>query len=253
MIEDDPVLGKYVALHGIDRLRLLFLAGAALGAVGLASYIALGISYAGWVQFATFIIPALVTLGVGWYLLHLWNREIILYERGFSYREGSRLVAFLYDEIQSVRRKGERLAYFGGRVRRDVHVITVTTRTGEVLVLTDQYRRADELGIALEKRVNAVLRPEIEARLANGEIVSFGGLGLDALGLRQGEQALAWRDVGGYRVEARQLHILDASGAVWGSAPLAEMENITLFLDILKTNSPQITANRLSAAGQTSP
>ena len=75
MIEDDPVLGKYVALHGIDRLRLLFLAGAALGAVGLASYIALGISYAGWVQFITFIVPALVTMAVGWYLLHGLQRS----------------------------------------------------------------------------------------------------------------------------------------------------------------------------------
>ena len=29
----------------------------------------------------------IATVVVGWYVAHLWNREVVLYERGFSYRQ----------------------------------------------------------------------------------------------------------------------------------------------------------------------
>src|SRR5690606_17619332 len=109
-----------------------------------------------------------VGLAAGWYVLHGWNREIILYEGGFSYREGSRTVYFRYEEIAGIRLRAERLAYFGGVIRRDRYRFVVTSWQGDRFVITNLYRRAAELGTRLTEQVNRVLQPAISRRLAAG-------------------------------------------------------------------------------------
>lgn len=235
MIEDDPVLGAFVSLHPSDRLRPLLVSAVIGGIVGLALFVLLSVNQARWVEPFSAVVMGVVTLALGWYTLHLWNREVLLFERGFTYREGSRIISFLYSEIRSVRQQGERLAYFGGRVRRDVHKITLTTHQGETLVLTDIYRRAGEMGAKLEAGVNKALRPLVDARLMDGKAYPFGaGLAVSSAGIHSGDQLLSWGDFGGYKVEGRQLRLLDTSGAVWASAPLSEVENITLLIDLLR-------------------
>jgi hypothetical protein len=176
-----------------------------------------------------------VTLVEGWSVLHLWNREVILYRRGFSYREGSRVVHFLYNEIKSIRQQAERLRSFGGLVRRTVYRITLTTTQDEVIVLTNVYRRVEELSKRLEALVTTTLRPSVLRRMEQGETVAFGSsVGVSAAGLHDGGRSLDWAEYGGYRIERRSLNVLDNVGNVWASVPLASVENATLLLDLLR-------------------
>lgn len=234
-IPPDPLLGDAVANYPSDRLRPLIVAGAAIAPVALA----LGLTTAQvtdwWGPIITVVLMALVVLGAGWYVLHLWNREIILYERGFSYREGSKTVFFLYDEIASIRLRAERLAYFGGLLRRDVYHFTVTTTEAERFAVTNLYRRAAELGTRLTDAANRVLGPKVARKLAAGEKVAFGDtLRASSEGLYDGSAALAWADYGGYRIGERRLSLLDGSGTVWRALPLAEVDNVTLLLELLR-------------------
>jgi hypothetical protein len=188
-----------------------------------------------WAPPLTVILTAALALGCGWYVLHLWNREIILYERGFSYREGSQTVFFRYDEIASIRMSGARLAYFGGLIRRDAYRFTVTTHAGDTLAVTEIYRRVWLLGTTLIERVNQTLLPEIIARMEHGESVAFSaGLRLNAGSIEADGRALAWNSFGGFQIGGRRLILLDSTGAAWFALPLSEVDNLTLLLELLK-------------------
>jgi hypothetical protein len=239
-IEPDALLGEPVANYPSDRMRPLIIAGVVIAPVALA----LGLTTAQvtdwWGPVVTVVMMALVVLGAGWYVLHLWNREIVLFERGFSYREGSKTVFFLYDEIASIRLRAERLVYFGGLLRRDVYHFTVTTTEAERFAITNVYRRAAELGTRLTDAANRVLGPKVARKLAAGEKVGFGdSLWASRDGLYDGAAALAWADYGGYRIGGRRLTLLDASGAVWLALPLADVDNVTLLLELLREKQAQ--------------
>jgi hypothetical protein len=235
MLEDNPVLGAFVASYPSDRGRLLLPGAVVCGAVAVILNFTLAEVDAWWGPLLTTIIMAVVVLAVGWYILHHWNREVILYKDGFSYREGSRPVFFRYGEIARIRQRAERLSYFGGLFRRTVYQFVISTEAGDVFVLNNAYRRVDELGTRIEKQANALLWPRIAERLAKGEIVPFSAtLGLSGQGLRESGRDLTWTDYGGYRIENRSLVVLNASGQAWVAVPLSEIDNVTLLLNVLR-------------------
>lgn len=240
-LQPDPILGSPIGHYPSDRFRPLLIAALIGGIVAVVLNFTLAAAEAWWGPALTIIIMAGVGLALGWYVLHGWNREIILYERGFTYREGSAVVPLLYIEIRSVRLKAERLRYFGGLVRRDTYHFTVTTERDERFTITNLYRRAPELGTLLTERVEAALRPRIEAALARGEQVAFApenGLLVSAEGLHANGEMLGWTQFGGWRVGNRQLVLLNTAGEVWFALPLTQVENITLLLSLLKAYSP---------------
>jgi hypothetical protein len=57
---------------------------------------------------------------------------------------------------------------------------------------------------------------------------------VSAVGLEDGERRLAWDEYGKYRIGGQQLALLNKAGEVWFSAPLYEVENITVLLDVLR-------------------
>ena len=85
-----PTLGQYVSHHPSNRIRLL-LRGAIFYAipVGVLQSLFWNVSTFTAQRFLP-VVFAGIALGVFWYIAHLWNREIVLYEQGFTYLEGSR-------------------------------------------------------------------------------------------------------------------------------------------------------------------
>ncbi|MBW4436420.1 MAG: hypothetical protein KME04_04760 [Pleurocapsa minor GSE-CHR-MK-17-07R] len=236
VVEADPSLGNALASYPSDRLRALIIGGI-IGAT-IAALVSLTIAPLPdwWAPPLTVIIMAGTTLGLGWFVLHFWNREIILYERGFLLQEGSRWVPFLYAEMSSIRLYAERLSQFGGLLKRDVYRFTVTSVRGEQFVITNRvYRRAAELGTRLTEQLNKVLEPRLRERMDNGEQVPFAdGLTMSAIGLHAGGKDLRWADFGGYSAQGGRLHLLDREKKSWFSMPLREVDNLTLLVDLLK-------------------
>lgn len=236
MIEADPVLGAVIANYPSDRGRPLIVGGVICGAAAVILNFTLAEINEWWGPVLTVIIMAAIVLMVGWYLAHIWNREVILYQRGFSYREGSNTIFFLYNEVTTIRQRAEQLAYFGGLFRRVAYQITIKTIRDEKLVLTNIYKRIDELSARLEQKVNETLRPDALRELAEGGSVFFGdGLRLDGEGLHSDGRSLSWADFGGYRIHNRQLQLTKHSDETWAALPLSDIDNITLLLDILRS------------------
>lgn len=238
-IDADPLLGEAVANYPSDRLRPLLIAGVVVAPVALVLGLTTALVTDWWGPVVTVVLMATTVLVLSWYVLHVWNREIVLYERGFSYREGSKTVFFRYDEIAAIRQRAERRVYFGGLLRRDVYHFTVTTTKAERFSITNLYRRAAELGQRLNEQVDRTLGPQIAQQLAAGGAVAFGDmLTLNAAGLREAGRRLDWTNYGGYRLGGSRLALLDAAGAVWLALPLAEVDNVTLLLELLRQHQP---------------
>lgn len=241
-IADDPVLGKVLANHPSDRLRLLLLGGGLYAVVAMVINVALLPLPAETALIIALAALALLALTVGWFVLHYWNREVILYEQGFSYREGSRQAYFKYSEIQSVHLTAEDIGYLGGLIRRRVRRFTLKTIHDETIVLTTVYRAIDALIDRLERLTSVTLRERLHERLAAGDAVDFGGLRVTPDGLERDGHVLAWTDYAGYALGggALLLHSRTSStdGEPWGRVPLDSLDNVRVLVELLKRKSP---------------
>lgn len=234
MFEADPVLGEVVATYPADRARLLIPAALVVVVIGTILNFTLA-TVPTWGPPLTVGLTALVSLAAGWWVLHFWNREVILYENGFSFREGGRDVLFHFAEIHSFRQRAEQMGYFFGLVRRVSYRFTMIGLRGERIVLGNLYRRVGDLGVRLEQGINRQLEPAIRDRLAKGELVPFSDtLRLSNDGLHERGRDLPWSDYGGYKTAGGQLSLLAADGREWFSLPLPEVDNLLILVTLLR-------------------
>jgi hypothetical protein len=236
MIEADPLLGNVIANYPSNRARLIIPAAIIIGVVAVVLNFTVAAIDAWWAPPLTVILTGAVSLVVGWPVLHLWNREFVLYDNGFSYREGARTEYFLYPEIKSLRQQGQQLAYFGGLIRRTTFRFTITTIRDERMILTNLYSNIGQLGARLEAKINPILAPQIEAQLSRGEKVPFSHtLYLSQEGLHQDGRDLPWSSFGGYQVRGGRLRLLARpDGNEWFSLSLADVDNIGVLLGLFK-------------------
>ncbi len=234
-IEADPILGEPLASYPSNRGKFLIVGGGIVGVVSVILNFTTATLPSWWGPAITVILMAGVALAIGWYILHLWNREVILYEQGFSYREGSNTAHFKYDEIRSLQMKAERKTFFGGLFRSTFYRFTLRTIRDEVITINNIYRHVATLGDQLSTRIFAVLQPRIQRQLANGDTVEFGALlRLGKTGMMAQGKHLLWDDYTGVKIADRQLHIQGKEGTVWFSFPLSELENAPILLEILR-------------------
>ncbi len=239
IIEDDPVLGRCVAYYPNNRLRLLLIGASVLAVVWFVITVALWEADATTASAITVGVLAVTTLAVGWYASHLWNREVILYESGFSVRQGSQTALIPYDDVTVIRQRAERRAYFGGLVHYTVYRITLHTNNDEIIFINNLYRRLDDLMVRLDHYITATMRPAALDRLQAGESLIFGeGLSLTQIGLHGDGRDLPWNAYGGYRVAAGHLALLTAENDVWYRARLDSYNNLSLFIELLHQHQP---------------
>lgn len=236
MLDADPVLGKVIANYPSDRARLLLPAAIISGVVAVILNFTLATIPNWWGPVLTTIIMAAVVLALGWRALHFWNREVVLYEKGFSYREGARIVQFLYHEVVSIRQRGQQLAYFGGLIRRSTLQFTLTALRGETMHLDSLYKRVDVLGAQIEAKVYPILEPYLTERMAAGEKIPFSAsLRVSSSGLHERGRDLAWEQFGGYQVGGGHLRLLALPDkSEWLSLLLPEVDNLPLLVKLLK-------------------
>ncbi len=230
-----PEYGAAIGGHRIDRLRLILPSALLVVLLGLGLNFTLVESDPLRGPFLTTLIVAGAALALGWRALHYWNRQIVLFERGFSFREGAETIIFDYAEIASIRQQGEQLAYFGGLIRHRRFRFTLTTVRGEVIELTNLYKRVDQLIEQIEQRVYPRLGGQITAAFGRGERVPFSdSLSLSRDGLHHRGRLLAWEHLSGYQVQNSKLTLRASDGTDWLALPLAEIDNLPLLVDLLR-------------------
>ena len=235
IIEDDPILGKFIAFYPSNRARLLLIAGAILGVVWFVVTVALWEVEAGLASAITVAVISATTLLVGWYVAHLWNREVILFEKGFSYRQGSYNAFIQYSDVRTIRQKAERLSYFGGRVHYTVYNVTLKTSLDELIVLDNIYRKMDDLSVRIETAVTIYLRPYVRSQIdEHGSMPFAQTLSVTNTGLQSEQRTLDWAQLDDYEIKNGALTIKTSTKEAWLSVPLDEVDNIRLLLEILR-------------------
>ena len=239
---DDPEFGRYISHHPSNRTRLMIQGGLLYGIPGVLIQVPF-LSVEDDIASAILVgFYAALALAVGWYVLHQWNREVVVYEHGFTFREGSHTAIFKYDEIASIRQKGERVAYFGF-IRRDVYTITLKTVRGEVIKLTNLYTDIQQLGANLERGIHHTLRPRIQQTLTEGRRVDFGEhLEVSQQGLHSDGTTLNWEDYAGYQLGGGNLKVLNHQNEMWARIPLESLDNPTLLVELLRDRTRDMQA-----------
>lgn len=237
--EDDPALGEFVSYHPVDRLRLLIIGGGAYALVVIfvqLFFFQLDDETAAIIQPALY---ALASLAIAWYLLHLWNREITIYDQGFTYREGSHTARIFFMEVVTVRLKAERIFYFG-LIPRDVYRYTLITQEDETLTIDNRYKKVEKLGLALEKAIAQARLPIVEDKIERGDVIEFGlSLALDQRGIDHDRQRLSWADYAGFKTQTGDLVIMQRNQDPhahdeWARVKLNALDNAVLLIDLLK-------------------
>ncbi|GAB4328460.1 MAG: hypothetical protein Kow00117_14910 [Phototrophicales bacterium] len=239
LIDDDPILGQFIANYPINRLRLLIPAGAVLLVVWFMTTIALWQVEPALAATITVAIIFVAVLIVGWFVLHLWNREIILYEKGFTYREGSNIAYIRFQEIVSIHQRGQVVSYFGGLLKRSTYQFTIHTQNDETITLNTLYNRLDNLTLRLEQAIMPHLLERTRQQLESGELIQFHTqLSIDSSGLHNNTRQLSWEDFGGYDIKQGKLHLKHHQGDIWLSISLHEIINIRVLLAHLEERMP---------------
>lgn len=229
----DPVLGKYVSHHPSNRTRLVIIGSLIYGIpVGLLQFIF-------WNQDTTLVnifLPmtfALIAMGVLWWVLHHWNREVVLYEQGFSYRQGSAVAYIQYTHVIKLMANLERVSFLG--LSRKVFDYRLITDIDEQLIINNVYSNPDKLTHALEVYVARARLPIIQRKLATGETISFGeSLHVTPDGITLQEQMLTWERFKGQSVKDGQLIIQATDEAVWQTLDVSEIDNPALLIMFLR-------------------
>ncbi len=229
----DPVLGVYVSHHPSNRLRLM--------AIGTVLYILpVGIlQLVFWnaddtvVAIVLPILFATIAGGILWWILHYWNREVVLYEQGFSYRRGSATAYILYRNVVQLVQNIERVSFLG--FSRMVYDYRLVTDVDENLTINNIYSNPDKLTRALDAYIARDRLPIMRDKIAQGERATFGAnLHLTAEGIILNDTHLMWHDFKAQRVKNGQLIIQSTDDDGWGTLAVSEIDNPVLLIALLR-------------------
>ncbi|MEM9953482.1 MAG: DUF6585 family protein [Chloroflexota bacterium] len=230
--DPDPMLGKYISHHPSNRIRLMIIGGLIYALpVGLLQIIFFNQD----TDLVAIFLPvtfAAIAGGVLWWVLHHWNREVVLYEKGFSYRQGSAIGYIRYANVVKMITNLEQIGFLG--LSRKVFDYRLMTDIDETLIINNVYSNVDKLTRALEAYVARDRLPIILGQLADGQTVNFGeNLQIHAEGLILNDKQLAWTDFSGQRVKDGQLMIL-SDDTTWDTIDVTEIDNPVLLITILR-------------------
>ena len=242
IFESDPILGKYVSHHPSNRLRLMIISGVIYTfAVGIIQLVFWTVDD----SLASIFIPLLfagVAGAVLWYMLHHWNREVVLYERGFSFRQGSSTAYILYVNVIKLFPNIKKNNFLG--FSWIVYDYKLVTDVDETLSLNNVYSNIDKLTRTLEAFVTRDRLPILRHKMQDGTAIPFSdSLSLSRDGIMLDSNVLFWQEFIGKSVKNGQIILQSIHEDTWASIPVSELDNAVLFLALLKEqrHKPEIT------------
>lgn len=231
-IEDDPILGRYVAHFTAHRLKLLLQAGA------IYAVSALIITFTTWdlegtlVDVVVPLLYALVAMPLIWAVAHLWNREVIVFERGFTYRQGSVVAAFPFHMIAQVDVQITTLRLFG-LIPYERVLGQLRSEQGDLIRVDGVFKDSRRLLELLERGILRDRLPVLQAQIDNRQEVEFGALTLTREGLRDRDgRALSWEAFTRARVERDSIAIVSGHD-VWGRYHDRDLHSEALLVRLL--------------------
>jgi len=234
--DPDPVLGKYVSHHPSNRILLLVRAGIFY----VVAVVVLQLIFFSVPDDAAAIFLPIAFAGIAgmalWYTLHHWNREVVLYERGFTFRQGSDTAYILYANVIKLMQNIEVIG--AGSLKRRFFDYKLVTDINEVLPITNVYSNPDKLTRLLERAITRDRLQIMQERLSRGEDITLAeNFKLTPDGISLADKELFWRELADARVREGQIIIASTSDEAWHSLPADDFDNPMLAMAALKSMS----------------
>jgi hypothetical protein len=243
IFEADPALGEYISHHPSRRVMLLIRGGLVYSAlVLLLNIIFWSVDDQTASMFLPFIYAVIASFAL-WYVLHLWNREVVLYEHGLSYRQGSNTAYVAYANIIEFRQRIEQVS-LAGFFKRAVYDYTLITNLDETLRINNLYSETEKLTRALDAFISRDRLPIIQEQISGGQEAAFTAqLRLTREGILYEERELFWHEFKGYRVQNGILILQSRDNPEWAKIPVIEINNAILLITLFKERRKNTQAN----------
>lgn len=233
IFDSDPILGNYISHHPSNRTRLMIIAGVIYTiAVGIIQLVFWNVAD----NIASIFIPILFAGLAGvvlWYMLHHWNREVVLYERGFSFRQGSSTAYILYMNVVKLVPNIEKNSFLGFSWK--VYDYKLVTDIDEILTINNVYSSIDKLTRVLESLVTRDRLPILRQKMQSGTAIPFNdSVSLSLEGITIDDKVLFWQEFKGQSVKNAQIILQSSDNDTWASIPVNELDNPMLLLVLLK-------------------
>jgi hypothetical protein len=159
---------------------------------------------------------------------------VILYERGFTYQQGSDTAYVFYANVLGFQQKIEKVS-LAGFFERTVYDYKLVTNLDETLRITNLYSDTAKLTRALDAFITRDRLPLIKQEMADGKEAAFSDtLRLTREGILFGERELFWHELKGYRVQGGILIIQTQDNSEWAKIPVLEINNPVLLIMLFK-------------------
>jgi len=233
IFDADPILGNYVSHHPSNRIRLTIIS---LIIYALPVFALQLMFWTVETEVASVFLPivfAIIGGGAFWFSAHHWNREVVLYERGLSYRQGSATAYILYANVVKLIQNIERVSFLG--LSRTVYDYKLTTDLDETLIINNVYSNPERLTRSLDAFIARDRLPIIRHKIAEGGDASFNdNLRINREGIMLDDRILLWQEYKAQRVKHGVLYIQSREDDEWAVIPVTEIDNPVLLIAALK-------------------
>ncbi len=176
----------------------------------------------------------LLAAGAGWLAYSNWNRGVGLYERGIAVRSRKGLQIWHWTDIQSIKVSVTR-HYTNGIYSGTTHEYTLLDKQNQKLVLSDVFKKVEELAEAIEQGVYPLLYPVAAEEYNNGRMLNFGPVNIDKAGLQIGKKCFPWNTIKEVSVKQGYLRVAPQGGGLFSGASIgvAFIPNMHILLSII--------------------
>ncbi len=170
----------------------------------------------------------------GWGAYANWNKAVVVYERGFAYRDRKGIRIWRWEDVVSMTSAITR-HYHSGIYTGTTHIYTLHNRKNRRLVLSDSMRKVEELA----KNIDEGIFPLLYARAADGynagQVIAFGPVTINTAGISIGRKTYPWPDVKEVSIRKGILKVSRKDGSWFSgaSALAATIPNLRVLLAII--------------------
>ena len=171
----------------------------------------------------------------GWGAYVNWRKGVVVYERGFAYRDRTGLQTWRWDDILTMTSAITR-HYHNGIYTGTTHIYTLLNRQNQKLKLVDSIGKVEDLAKTIDTNIFPLLYPRAVDQYNAGEMLAFGPLAISKQGITIGEKTYPWGAVKEVSIHHGILKVTKKEGGWFSGARAAAsvIPNLRVLLAIIQ-------------------
>lgn len=170
----------------------------------------------------------------GWSAYSNWNKGVMIYDRGFAYRDRKGIQMWQWINVSSITAAITR-HYTNGIYTGTTHVYTLFNNQNEKVVINDSFKKVEELAGFIEDNIYPTLYERASQAYNSGQTLTFGPVAINKGGIMIGKKTYPWADVKQVSINNGFVKVSKKDGGWFSgaSASAAVIPNLKIMLSII--------------------